>query len=44
MTLVAETIRPAPRPSDSMRATVFHGPGDIRVEEVLGRTPAPARP
>ena len=34
MTLVAESIRPAARPSDSMRATVFHGPNDIRVEEV----------
>lgn len=34
MTIVAETLRPATLVSGSMRATVFHGPGDIRVEEV----------
>ena len=34
MTLVAEIMQPAAHTSDSMRATVFHGPGDIRVEEV----------
>ena len=34
MTLVAETLRPATRVSDTMRATVFHGPNDIRVEQV----------
>ena len=34
MTLVAETIQPAARVSDTMRATVFHGPGDIRVEQM----------
>ena len=34
MTLVAETPRPAIRGTDTMRATVFHGPNDIRVEEV----------
>ena len=34
MTLVAESRPIATRTSDTMRATVFHGPGDIRVEEV----------
>ena len=34
MTLVAETMQPATRASDTMRATVFHGSGDIRVEQV----------
>ena len=34
MTLVAEIMQPAARASDGMRATVFHGPGDIRVEQV----------
>ncbi len=34
MTLVAETMQPATRTSDTMRATVFHGPGDIRIEAV----------
>jgi alcohol dehydrogenase len=34
MTLVAEIPRPATRGIDTMRATVFHGPNDIRVEEV----------
>jgi threonine dehydrogenase-like Zn-dependent dehydrogenase len=34
MTLVAETPRPAIRGTDNMRATVFHGPNDIRVEDV----------
>ena len=34
MTLVAETPRPAIRGTDTMRATVFHGPNDIRVEAV----------
>ena len=34
MTLVAETPRSAAVASDLMRATVFHGPGDIRVEQV----------
>jgi threonine dehydrogenase-like Zn-dependent dehydrogenase len=34
MTLAAETLRPETRASDTMRATVFHGPGDIRVEQV----------
>jgi alcohol dehydrogenase len=34
MTVMSETMRPATRASDTMRATVFHGPGDIRVEQV----------
>jgi threonine dehydrogenase-like Zn-dependent dehydrogenase len=34
MTLVAETTRSAIVPSETMRATVFHGSGDIRVEQV----------
>ena len=34
MTVMSETLRPATLVSDTMRATVFHGPGDIRVEEV----------
>jgi threonine dehydrogenase-like Zn-dependent dehydrogenase len=34
MTLAVETLRPETRASDTMRATVFHGPGDIRVEQV----------
>jgi alcohol dehydrogenase len=34
MTILAHPIEPATRTSDTMRATVFHGPGDIRVEEV----------
>ena len=34
MTLVAETPRPVAAASKTMRATVFHGPGDIRVEQV----------
>ena len=34
MTLVAEIMQPANQASDTMRATVFHGPGDIRVEQV----------
>ncbi len=34
MTLVAEIMQPAAQASDAMRATVFHGPGDIRVEQV----------
>ena len=34
MTLVAETPRSAAVESKTMRATVFHGPGDIRVEQV----------
>ena len=34
MTLIAETPRPANRGTDTMRATVFHGPSDIRVESV----------
>jgi len=34
MTLLAETPRPAAITSGTMRATVFHGPGDIRVEQV----------
>ncbi len=34
MTLVAESRPIAPRTSDTMQATVFHGPGDIRVESV----------
>ena len=34
MTLVAETPRRASRGTETMRATVFHGPNDIRVEEV----------
>jgi alcohol dehydrogenase len=35
MTAIAETLRPESRTSDSMRATVFHGSNDIRVDEVL---------
>jgi alcohol dehydrogenase len=35
MTVMAETLRPATLTSDTMRATVFHGPNDIRVDEVL---------
>jgi threonine dehydrogenase-like Zn-dependent dehydrogenase len=34
MTLVAEIPRTAIRGTDTMRATVFHGPNDIRVDEV----------
>jgi threonine dehydrogenase-like Zn-dependent dehydrogenase len=34
MTLVAETPRPAFRGTETMRATVFRGPNDIRVESV----------
>ena len=34
MTLVAEIMQPAAHASENMRATVFHGPGDIRVEQV----------
>src|SRR5512132_3100740 len=34
MTLIAETPRPASRGMATMRATVFHGPNDIRVESV----------
>jgi len=34
MTLVHETRRSAPFGSDTMKATVFHSPGDIRVEQV----------
>ncbi len=34
MTLVAEIMQPAAQASDTMRATVFRGPGDIRVEQV----------
>src|ERR1700675_2525233 len=33
MTLIAETPRPAIRGTDTMRATVFHGANDIRVQE-----------
>ena len=35
MTAMAETLRPRTHVSDTMRATVFHGPNDIRVDEVL---------
>ena len=34
MTLVADTLRTANLVTDTMRATVFHGPNDIRVDEV----------
>ena len=34
MTVMAETLRPRTLASDTMRATVFHGPDDIRVDEV----------
>ena len=34
MTLVAETPRPGSGAPQTMQATVFHGPGDIRVEPV----------
>ena len=34
MTVMSETLRPATFLVDTMRATVFHGPGDIRVDEV----------
>ena len=34
MTLIVETPRPASRATETMRATVFHGPNDIRVESV----------
>ena len=34
MTLVADTLRTAHVVTDTMRATVFHGPNDIRVDEV----------
>jgi len=34
MTVMSETLRPATFLVDTMRATVFHGPGDIRVESV----------
>jgi threonine dehydrogenase-like Zn-dependent dehydrogenase len=35
MTVISELQRPTTRVSDTMRATVFHGPNDIRVDEVL---------
>jgi alcohol dehydrogenase len=35
MTILAETTRPQATASDTMRATVFRGPNDIRVEHVL---------
>ena len=34
MTVMSETLRPSKIGTDTMRATVFHGPGDIRVDEV----------
>lgn len=34
MTILAHPTAPSTRTSDTMRATVFHGPGDIRVEDV----------
>jgi alcohol dehydrogenase len=34
MTLIAETPRPASRGTETMRATVFHGLNDIRIESV----------
>jgi threonine dehydrogenase-like Zn-dependent dehydrogenase len=34
MTLIAPTPRPTTVVADTMRATVFHAPGDIRVEQV----------
>jgi alcohol dehydrogenase len=34
MTVLSETFRPTTPNSRMMRATVFHGPGDIRVDEV----------
>jgi alcohol dehydrogenase len=34
VTAVFETLRQTPTPTDTMRATVFHGPGDIRLDEV----------
>jgi alcohol dehydrogenase len=34
MTVMAETLRPSALTTDTMRATVFHGPNDIRVDEV----------
>ena len=43
MTLVAETMPPAAHTSDNMRATVFHGPDDIRVEEVPRPHAGPAK-
>ena len=41
MTLVAETPRSTAAASKTMRATVFHGPGDIRVEHVPRPTAGP---
>ena len=35
MTMLSDLPRTASLGTDTMRATVFHGPGDIRVEEVL---------
>ena len=44
MTLLAERLRRSTAGTDTMRAAVFHGPNDIRVEEVPGPTPERARP
>jgi alcohol dehydrogenase len=41
MTLVAASPRSVIVPPDTMRATVFHGPGDIRVEQVPRPHPGP---
>ena len=41
MTVMTETRRPTELPVADMRATVFHGPGDIRVERVPRPTAGP---
>jgi alcohol dehydrogenase len=41
MTIAVETLRTATALPDTMRATVFRGPGDIRVEEVARPTAGP---
>jgi hypothetical protein len=38
MTLIAERMRPATGGASTMRATVFHGPADIR-NQALAVTP-----
>ena len=44
MTALATPL-PASMSTGTMRATVFHAPGDIRVEEVAASAPRdPARP
>jgi len=42
-TLIPPLEETKPFTTKTMRATVFHGPGDIRVEEFRGLTPGRAR-